>query len=240
MCGIAGFATKDPRGVDPAALRDSIELLAHRGPDDLGFLSVGRGARYHGRDLSRQIPAARLLLVHRRLSILDLSEAGWQPMSSADGNLFITFNGEIYNHLELRSELEALGHRFRSNSDTEVLLAAYREWGAAALSRLIGMFAFAIYDQQREEILLARDFFGIKPLFYAVEDDQFGFASEIKVLLKSLGLSRQVTADRLFSYLRYGLTDYGCETMFQSVRQLEAGHYLRVDLQTMQVSEPVR
>ncbi|MBT4865278.1 MAG: asparagine synthase (glutamine-hydrolyzing), partial [Planctomycetaceae bacterium] len=240
MCGIAGFVTRRKRGISRTQVAQAIDLLEHRGPDDAGFLCVSRQAEYAGRDLSRHLDESWLTLVHRRLSILDLSEAGWQPMSSADGRWHIVYNGEVYNHVELRNELESLGYQFRSHSDTEVLLNALIAWGTDALRRLTGMFAFALFDQRDNRLLLARDCFGIKPLFYTSTDDDFNFASEIKVLLKTTAVSRQVQADRLMWYLRYGITDHGDRTMFEHIRQLPPAHYLSVDLKTLRIEEPVR
>lgn len=240
MCGIAGFAADGEHGIPRRTVRQAIAALAHRGPDDYGFLSVSRGSSYLGKDLARHDEDARLALVHRRLSILDLSAAGRQPMTTPDGRYAIVFNGEIYNYIELREELETLGYEFRSASDTEVLLSAYVQWGPAALNRLVGMFAFAIYDEQENSLFLARDFFGIKPLFYSLAAGEFSFASEIKVLLDNLSLSRQVNADRLYLYLRYGMTDHGDQTLFKQVRQVPAAHYMTVDLNTMTAGEPTR
>src|SRR5262249_50550633 len=145
-----------------------------------------------------QIPDmyADVVLWHRRLSILDLTPAGWQPMGTPDGRHFLVYNGEIYNFVELRAELETLGHRFQSHSDTEVLLHALLEWGTRALPKLIGMFAFALLDRQERKLLLARDFFGIKPLYYATMPLGFAFASEIKALVGSMGISRQANPRR--------------------------------------------
>src|SRR4028118_594413 len=153
MCGIAGIIGRNPERRVGAMLK-SIE---HRGRDDEGVWTsapVGGGGR-------------RACLGHRRLSIIDTSEAGHQPMQYADGRYSVTFNGEIYNYRELRRELEGLDHRFRTDCDTEVLLAAYAEWGAASLARLNGMFAFALWDAHAQELILARDRLGIKPLYYA-------------------------------------------------------------------------
>jgi asparagine synthase (glutamine-hydrolysing) len=166
--------------------------------------------------------------MHQRLSILDLSTAGRQPMTEPTGRWHIVFNGEIYNYVELRSELERLGHAFRTASDTEVLLNAFIEWDRAALTRLIGMFAFAVLDAQRGRLFLARDFFGIKPLYYARPGADLVFASEIKALLGWPGLRRGAEPQRLYEYLRFGQTDHGGGTLFQAVRQLPPGHCLDV------------
>jgi asparagine synthase (glutamine-hydrolysing) len=179
------------------------------------------------------------MLLHRRLSILDTTEAGWQPMSSADGRFHIVFNGEIYNFVELREELRALGHRFSSRSDTEVLLAAIAQWGRDALPRLVGMFAFAVLDLQRSKLLLARDFFGIKPLYYSSGKGVLRFASEIKALFEMGHADKAVNAERLLYYVRYGMTDFGADTMFSAVKQLPPAHSMEVSIETGVAEEPV-
>jgi asparagine synthase (glutamine-hydrolysing) len=216
-----------------------LRLLEHRGPDDHGWLALSREGVRLGRGHS--CPSeAEVLLLHRRLSILDLTDAGWQPMGTPDGRHYIVFNGEIYNYLELRAELEVLGHVFRSRSDTEVLLHAYTEWGQQALSRLVGMFAFAILDTHARRLFLARDCFGIKPLYYTHATAAFAFASEIKALLELPGRSRRADPQRLFDYLRHGRTDHGGGTMFADVCQLPAAHYLEVSLDRPGEVCPVR
>src|SRR5215210_8328384 len=160
MCGIVGAALREPRSVPLAEMRDA---LVHRGPDDRGLLWSDDG---------------RVGFAQCRLAILDLTPAGHQPMSTADGELSITFNGEIYNFLDLRRELESHGHLFRSRSDTEVVLAAYRQWGDDFLTRLNGMFALAVHDLRRRRVLLARDRAGEKPLFYHPAPHGLLFGSE--------------------------------------------------------------
>ena len=174
--------------------------------------------------------AGDVVLLHTRLSILDLSDAGHQPMSTPDGRFHLSFNGEIYNYLELRDELQRLGKSFTSGTDTEVLLAAYAEYGAGALDRLIGMFAFALVDVERRVLVLARDQFGIKPLYYTGLGRALAFASEIPPLLELPGASRRANPQRVFDYLRFGRADHGDETMFASIRQVEPGHYLELPL----------
>jgi asparagine synthase (glutamine-hydrolysing) len=174
--------------------------------------------------------AGDIVLLHTRLSILDLSPAGHQPMSTADGRYHLTFNGEIYNYLELRSELESLGHEFVSGSDTEVLLAAYAQWGTASLKRLIGMFAFAVVDAKRRVLVLARDQFGIKPLFYAPLSGRFAFASEIPPLLELPGVGRRMNPQRVYEYLRFARLDHGAESMFAGIRQVQPAHYVELPL----------
>ena len=226
MCGIAGIL--GPVGSATAPLRS----LAHRGPDDSGWVAHSP----HG----SHAPSHSLLL-HRRLSILDLTEAGHQPMATADGAHTIVFNGEIYNYRELRDELTPLGCAFHTQTDTEVLLQAYVTWGPACLRRLIGMFAFAVHDERRRMLFLARDFFGIKPLYYVRSGNGvFAFASEIKALVDWLPLKRTVNPQRLFEYLRFGRTDHNADTLWSEIRQVPTAHYLEVPLERPSAGEPVR
>lgn len=224
MCGIAGIVGRTE------SERTPLVSLAHRGPDDSGWTAHPP----HGPGTLHSV------LLHRRLSILDLTAAGHQPMSTADRGFTIVFNGEIYNYRELRQELAALGVPFHTESDTEVLLQAYAHWGAACLRKLIGMFAFAIQDQRRRVLFLARDFFGIKPLYYAQTSGQFAFASEIKALLDWLPTGRAVEPQRLYDYLRHGRTDHGDRTMWRDIRQVPAAHYLEAPLDRPSQATPVR
>jgi asparagine synthase (glutamine-hydrolysing) len=161
-------------------------------------------------------------------------------MSTSDGRFWITYNGEIYNFVELREELQTLGHKFHSHSDTEVLLAAYAEWGIQCIDRLVGMFAFAILDRQTRRLLLARDFFGIKPLYYTFWQEGFAFASEILPLLGLPGVTREANPERLYDYLRSGVSDQGADTFFAHIKQLPAAHYMEVLLDQTHAARPVR
>jgi asparagine synthase (glutamine-hydrolysing) len=240
MCGIAGVLLPRGAAIDSGLAADLGASLKHRGPDDLGFLGWDdETAARRGRDPA-VLAGGRLALVHRRLSIIDRSEAGWQPMASPDGRYVIVFNGEIYNYRELRRELEDRRHVFASRSDTEVLLAAFIEWGDKALARLVGMFAFAVLDTVDRRLFLARDFFGIKPLYYTHWGGGFAFASEIKTLLRLPGLKPRAHAQRLYEYLRFGLSDRGGPTMFAGIEQLPPAHYLDVSLDRPQEARPVR
>jgi asparagine synthase (glutamine-hydrolysing) len=238
MCGIAGFVLKKGWTHQPP-VPAIFEQLRHRGPDDRGYFVYSEQSAKRGRDWEDLDGDPEVIFLHRRLSIIDLSDAGSQPMGTRDGRYFITFNGEIYNYVELRKELEQLGYEFESRSDTEVLLAAYAAWGNQALRKLVGMFAFAILDTVRRTVFLARDFFGIKPLYYAVADNSLVFASESKTLLEFGGVSRRVNANRLFSYLRHGLCDFGAETLLADVLQLPAAHYLEIELDGSLECHPV-
>jgi asparagine synthase (glutamine-hydrolysing) len=239
MCGIAGvIRRRKSRGLD---IRGVLSMLNHRGPDDCGVLTYSRAA---GVDLYPDAPpsaaGADVVLCHRRLSILDLSKSGWQPMASADGRYYIVFNGEIYNYVELKAELEKLGHRFRSTSDTEVLLAAYAEWKTAALPKLVGMFAFAVLDTRDRVLFLARDCFGIKPLYYSCEGGEFAFASEIRALLRLTGTPARLNHRLAFSYLRYAISEAGNESLFANAFQLPPAHFVELQLDDPAAAKPVR
>lgn len=213
MCGIIGIAAQSPVA-DRSWLSRGREALHHRGPDDAGEwwsadACVGVG--------------------HRRLAIIDLSPAGHQPMQDAETGLCIVFNGEIYNFPELRRELIAKGHTFRTHSDTEVILAAYHEWGTDCLSRLNGMFAFAIYDSRRRQLFLARDRAGEKPLFYAPGHGMLRFASELKGLMADPALARRIDREALDCYLAMGFVP-GERSMLQGVKKLPPAHALVFNL----------
>lgn len=240
MCGIAGWVTTSRDPTRDTAVSQIAAALRHRGPDDRGFLSFD-GTRIRRGDSPKSIDKGALaILIHTRLSILDLTREGWQPMSSADGRYHLVFNGEIYNYIELRSELQRIGRTFRSRSDTEVLLAAYAQWGKDCLSRLVGMFAFAVLDTKAQRLFLARDFFGIKPLYFTTLRNGVAFASEIKALLELPGVSREVDPHRAYMYLRYGIADSMSGSMLSSVAQVPPAHYLELDLATGRASLPRR
>lgn len=245
MCGIYGIWHRDGQPVDLTALRTATSRLRHRGPDDEGYLlahpAQGTCASRAGPETDQRLTLlpldqARgagysLAFGFRRLAILDLSPAGHQPMASADGRFWIVFNGEIYNYIELRAELQRLGHCFRSGGDTEVILAAYAQWGEACLNRLNGMWAFAIWDRERRTLFLARDRFGVKPLYYAAIGQTFTFASEIKALVGSHALPFKPEPLAVYQFLTDGRLpspQHGA-TFFAGVRALPPGHCLRID-----------
>jgi len=213
MCGIAGILDLKGRAVEHPVLERLCACLAHRGPDDEGIYADGNVA-----------------LGQRRLSIIDLS-SGRQPMSNEDGTVWVTFNGEIYNFLELRTELEAHGHRFATRSDTEVIVHAFEQYGTGCLRRFRGMFAFAIWDQKRRLLFLARDRIGKKPLFYARADGQFVFASELQALLQHPGVrsGRELDPAALDEYLTYGYIP-APGTAFRNVFKLPPAHFLTLEL----------
>ena len=204
MCGIAGTVRIGDRGL----VEQMTAAMAYRGPDDSGFYEDGD-----------------VRLGNRRLAIVDLSGAGHQPMESDDGQLVVTFNGEIYNYPQLRDELEGRGHKFRSGSDTESILHAYREYGVDCLEHLEGMFGFALWDRRRRLLLVARDRTGIKPVFYHIRGDGLAFASELKPLLYLPGLERRVNRAALRSAIRYA-SNIEDESMLASVFKLPPGHRL--------------
>ncbi len=211
MCGITGIRS-EKAFVDPSVLSAMTDSLRHRGPDDSGtYVSEDR----------------KVGLGHTRLSILDLSERGRQPMGSDDGRIQVSYNGEIYNYREIREELRSKGHAFRTECDTEVLVRAYEQWGMGCLDRFIGMFALAVWDGGKNELYLARDRVGIKPLYYYREDGLFLFASELKAIMEHPGFGRRISPDGLALFLRY---DYvrSPHTIFENTFKLEPGCCLRL------------
>lgn len=211
MCGIGGIHRRDGAAADEAALRRMADALRHRGPDAAGVLADGP-----------------LGLAHTRLSILDLSEAGGQPMRSEDGRYAVAYNGEIYNHRELRGELEARGRRFRGHSDTEVALRAWMEWGTDAFARFEGMFALALWDGRERRLQLARDRFGIKPLCYRAGGDALVFGSGIPALLASGEVPARTDWAGLHEFLHFG-APLGERTILDGVRNLPPGCALTLD-----------
>lgn len=234
MCGITGYYSyRYP--VETALFYEAHKKLAHRGPDDEGFLyqNTQKELIYlRGEDtiaekrylplLSAQSPSC-LILGHRRLSIIDLSEHGHQPFHFA--HLHLVYNGEIYNYIELREELRLLGYDFETQSDTEVFLKAYHCWGVEAFNRFNGMWASAIYDEHTQSILLVRDRFGIKPLYYSFKEDQLLFGSEIKFITSFFPKCYPNEA-MVYEYLRWSRIGHTAETLFEDIYQLEPNHYL--------------
>ena len=238
MCGIAGIALRTPARRS-AELNLLSKRLAHRGPHDDGWMLLTPEGPVSGRGDAPDQPS-RVGLVHRRLSILDLSKRGWQPMASACGRWWIVYNGEIYNFVELARDLKRLGHTFRSRSDTEVLLAAWREWGPMCLDRLVGMFAFAMVDVDLQRLFIARDKFGIKPLFFASWEGGFSFSSEIPPLLDLPQITTTADAQGVFEYARYGFTDHREGTLFRDIKQLPPASYCEISLLDPRPQTPQR
>ncbi len=222
MCGIAGAFNLDGEPVSPVVLRRMAASIAHRGPDGEGFYADGP-----------------IGLAHRRLAIIDLSPAGHQPMANETGDLVLVYNGEIYNFQELRVELEAAGHRFHSRTDSEVVVHAYEEWGRACLHRFNGMFAFALWDASRRRLFLARDRYGVKPLYYARQGSTFAFASEVKAILAHPSFSAEVDREALLEYFTFQnlFTD---RTLVAGHRLLPAGCSMSLSLGDPAPAEPVR
>lgn len=213
MCGIAGiFRYNRITQNDIDLVSSQNDIQKHRGPDDKGLYSD-----------------SSCVLGHRRLAIIDLSKDGRQPFVSNDGRFHLVYNGEIYNYIELREELKLLGLRFETKTDTEVLLKAYQQYGEACLPKFNGMFAFAIYDSLRQRIFLARDRVGIKPLYYAIADSTFYFASEIKALCAVPALNLSLNYQSLFDYLVFNRTDIFDETFYNQIKRIPNGHYAKYD-----------
>ena len=211
MCGICGIFHSDPQQpVNRGILALMNRQIVHRGPDDDGFFvekNVG--------------------LAMRRLSIIDI-QTGHQPISNEDGNIWIVFNGEIYNHQELRNNLQVRGHRYRTKSDTETIVHLYEEYGRNCVDHLRGMFAFAIWDRAKKCLFIARDRLGIKPLYYRYDGKTLLFGSEIKAILAYPGVKPEFNCGSLAEYLAFGYLA-GAETMYAGIRKLMPGHILTVD-----------
>ncbi|MEZ4622844.1 MAG: asparagine synthase (glutamine-hydrolyzing) [Caldilineaceae bacterium] len=246
MCGISGIF--DVRR-QTAPIWQMNQVQRHRGPDDEGYIFINTHSnawQIGGGDESavglnipsyQQVNTAAfdLVLASRRLAILDLSPAGHMPMRYGDDELWITYNGEVFNYRELQAELAALGHCFRSDSDTEVILAAYAEWGVDCLRRFNGMFAFAIWDGKRRRLFCARDRFGIKPLYYHWNGELLLFASEIKSLLQHPAAPCGPNDQTIFDYLALGVSDHTEQTFFEGIQSLQPGAFLMLDVAQQQL-----
>ena len=221
MCGIVGFRTNRDFGRLRESLPQATSKLIHRGPDDTGLFfdqeaGVGLG--------------------HRRLSVIDLSEAGRQPMVSDDGMVRIVYNGEVYNFRDIRKNLEGCGHVFRTETDTEVILKAYMEWGIDCLTRFVGMFALALWDKRAGRLFLARDRMGLKPLYYHFDGGKFLFASELKALMAFKGFERDINPDAIPIFLHYQYIP-APGTIFRDTFKLLPGHYLIYDGENLKTRE---
>lgn len=210
MCGICGIVYKDSnRSISAAVLDKMRDTITHRGPDDAGSMVLGKAG-----------------LAMRRLSIIDLS-TGHQPLSNEDQSIWIVFNGEIYNYKTLRSELQKLGHTFRTQSDTETILHGYESWGESVCEKLNGMFCFAIWDSSQQKLLLARDRLGIKPLYYYLDEEKLAFGSEIKAILPCPNLKKELNYTALNDFLTFEYIP-APRSIFQDIYKLEPGHWLKV------------
>lgn len=252
MCGILGVISKS--NIDIQTAVKALSEIRHRGPDDEGILLANNNNGFiqacHGSEtiaelkdtlphwdkISSQVTS---FLGHRRLSILDLSLAGHQPMAFEDDRYWITYNGEIYNYIELRDELISLGVNFRSNSDTEVILAAYSKWGSQCVERFRGMWSFGIWDRRTGIIFLSRDHFGIKPLYYSFNGETFAFCSEVKGLLSLNWVSRNINPQKCYEYLLNGrVENSNGETMLKEIHELPAAHNLEIQISNLAICEP--
>ena len=216
MCGIAGiYNTNQDRESLVQLAQVMISQLKHRGPDGNSF------------QIFDQLNQNKTLFVHTRLSIIDLSQAAKQPMKDKKGSLWITFNGEIYNHAEIRQELKSMGSTFFSNSDTEVILEAYSVWGMSCFERFIGMWALAIWDDNNQKFILSRDRLGIKPLYYSIKNHSIYFSSEPKVIVDQLPETKRLNYKAISDYFSYRYA-LGGDSFFSNIHSLEAGTHLIV------------
>lgn len=219
MCGISGFIDfKHNSSLE--ILKKMNRMLAHRGPDGEGYAVS-------------EIKPATIGLGHRRLSIIDLSEGGSQPQTF--GSLHITYNGEVYNYAEIKIELEEKGYVFKSHSDTEVILQAYAEWGSSALQKFIGMFAFVIYDEEKNKIFACRDRAGVKPFFYYWKDDLFLFASELKAIMQHPAFSKEIDLNAAAAYMQFGYVPTP-HCIFKDTYKLKPGHFLELDIEKKNIT----
>lgn len=228
MCGIFGYYAVNSQikqeEIDER-LKAALINLRHRGPDDNGIEALPIN---NNEDSS----VKQLYLGHTRLSIIDLSTAGHQPMYSKDGRFCLIFNGEIYNYKEIKEELLTKNYHFKTDSDTEVLIAAWQHWGANGINRLVGMFAFVVYDRQDSTLTLVRDAFGIKPIFYLHTNEELCFASEVSAISSLINIKLTPNLNQAYNYLTTGEYDYGDTTFYSGVKQLMPGHLIRFDLKS--------
>ena len=250
MCGIIGiFSPALPRN---ATIKEALDSIKHRGPDDEGYVFLNTAdngfIKASGSDSSPEtkerykdildVNAAGhpVVLGNRRLAIIDLSAAGHQPMSLDNGNLWITYNGEIFNCRELKAELKAIGYHFCSDSDTEVVLAAYAEWGEDCIKKFNGQWAFCIYDKRKKRLFCSRDRFGIKPFYYWFDGEHFAFASEIKALLRIPFVKREINRELMFELIVFHMMHHSEESMYKGIYQLLPSHNLTFDLDRRGIS----
>lgn len=249
MCGIAGIYTE--KGVSKLETIKMSSILRHRGPDDEGFLLANGNSVsvFSGKDTIPSLSnleniaetnfEANLILLHRRLSILDVSENGHQPMCAENNNFSIVFNGEVYNYREIRQELQQKGYVFKSDSDTEVILNAFIAWGKSCVNRFVGMWAFVVFDKNEKTLTISRDRFGIKPLYYFKKDGFFAFASEIKALLQLKEVDNSISDENLGSYLAFGTTANPYQNLFEHIVDIEPGCNYQFNLNTQKLTKEV-
>lgn len=238
MCGFAGVYLKHSRRLRKQTALTLSVALEHRGPDDLGFLAWNPSGDFRVSRDPAIVDGCSLGLVHRRLSIIELTEKGWQPMGSPCGKYHIVFNGELYNYLELREQLQRKGYQFRTNSDTEVMLNLFRDSGGEGLRDAVGMFAFAFLELDTGKIYLGRDQFGIKPLYYVNNETGFAFASELTALFEMDWVHREMNVNKAFEYLATGRIDYSKETLVKDVFQVPCASTVEFDLKSGKSQDP--
>ncbi len=239
MCGISGALNISDR-IDVRKLKNMTDIIGHRGPDDEGFYLYGKTKEEFafGKDSVEEVKSSDIVSIdklynndyflgfgHRRLNIIDLSAKGHQPMSYSD--IIITYNGEIYNYLELKKELENLGYNFETDGDTEVIIKAYKHWGEDCVNHFNGMWAFAIWDKNKKKLFCSRDRFGIKPFYYYIKNGNFIFGSEIKQIIE-YGIKPRVNEKILFAFLFYGIHDFCEETFFEEIYTLKGGENISI------------
>ncbi|MEO8760848.1 MAG: asparagine synthase (glutamine-hydrolyzing) [Bacteroidia bacterium] len=248
MCGIAGILSLE--GVEGADLYKMSVVLQHRGPDDEGFLLAHPQAPQYlkGNDTINELThlphinqtnnnsKSNIGLLHRRLSIIDLSPAGHQPMPYAENKYQLIFNGEVYNYKELKETLLAKGFTFKTDSDTEIILAAYMHWGTDCVTHFVGMWAFALYDTEKKMLFLSRDRFGVKPLYYTIHKNKLAFASEIKALLALDFVQPEADMESVYEYISFGATANPAANLFKQVQCLEPGHNMCIAIETLKLS----
>ncbi len=257
MCGIAGIIKlSSDISLPNTAIKKMTDSIRHRGPDDEGFITIydsfvectagtdtpsqvkESGFKYAPQKDITNLPATKwkAVLGHRRLSIIDVSPAGHQPLCNSMGDLWIVYNGEIYNYKELKNSLLERGYQFRTNTDTEVVLAAYQEWGETMLSRFNGMWSFVIYDKNKNLFFAARDRFGVKPFYYHLDQNYFSFASEQKALLTLPHVSTGINEKAAFEYLILGKTETEKEGLFRNIIELFPSHSLTIHLDSNSIN----
>lgn len=240
MCGICGWLDFGGK-IDYSVIERMNNIARHRGPDDEGYTAIGdKIVSLKGNDtcdlnenlgnIQEYEEQAFLAMGHRRLSIIDLSPAGHQPMVSSDGTKCLTFNGEIYNYIELKEELTSLGYQFYTNSDTEVLLQAYAHWGEDCVTHFIGMWAFVIWDSVENKLFCSRDRLGAKPFYYYKDPKRFVFSSEIKQICANPMVPRKINEDIMVAQIMWGITDFSKETLIKDIYALPGGYNLRIVL----------
>lgn len=264
MCGIVGALSLNNLSVNQEYIKPMADKIKHRGPNDAGYLYFHTGTRHNKKIsfyfnftddnfkiinkniISLESTYAKtelnrhhydLCMAHRRLSVLDISNAGHQPMSDLSQNIWITYNGEIYNFKELRCELEKLGHRFKSSTDTEVIIYSYVEWGIECIKKFNGMFTFSLYDNFQKKFYLCRDRYGIKPVYYHISDDKtFIYASEVKSILEYKEYRNEIDKEALLEYFTFQNL-FTNKTFHKNIQILEAGHYFEIDLMSKNIKK---